>query len=441
MPNDWLVYCETADLAAEATAIGRALELPLLTELSSNALDAAARKAALGMPALALTLKSPDPPSLVEAHALADQQIGKLALGVIDDGDGTTLGLACDLGIAALSDVPAALSTLALLHAGGPRPLRIQGRKLSPLDRLRIGDALATAHDKASGKLVTRGPARIGLDAQDARSVDLGMALAVRPALHALRASEPLLEAPPLNPLRDLAAAKDVLFGPPRLLSDPASKAALMPYGLPLPQEELCSSPSRAASEATRIGFPVRISLASPDLRIWDHPEMSVDGVDNAARVRDVYRQLMLAAESKERSARVLGVTVTATTLAHALFRVQAKPLPHGRILLRLGFADPHGMVARDLTQTVLPAGPRAVERALRRLRAAPLLLGETSDERERNLTSLTQLFAQVGCFIDDMRVEVERIDLNPVALLVGGGTEVREAAIQVTDAFTTGLA
>lgn len=439
MPNDWLVYCETADLAAEATALGQALGIAIRTELSSNPLDAAAHIVSRDVPALALTLKPPDPNRLVEAQATADGHEGKLLLGIADDGDGTIRGLACDIGIACLWDVPASLSALALLHVGGDRPLRLQGRKLSSLDRLRIGDAVATG-DKVAGRLTTSSPARISFDAPDA-SVPLGMASEVRAALQALRASEPLKDLAPRNPARDPAAAREVLFGPTRLLSDPASKAALMPYGLALPQEELCSSPSRAASEATRIGFPVRISLASPDLRVWDHPELSIDGVDNAARVRDVYRQLMLAAEAKERSARVLGVTVTATTLARALFRVQARPLSLGRVLLRLGFADPHGLVARDITQTVLPAGPRAIERALRRLRGSALLLGDATEERERNLAALTQLFAQVGGFVDDLRVEIERIDLNPVALLVGGGTEVREAAIQVTDTFTNSLA
>ena len=60
----------------------------------------------------------------------------------------------------------------------------------------------------------------------------------------------------------DERAVLDVLFGPRRALSDPASKLALVPYGLPVPVEELCASASRAAAEATRIGYPVRIALA-----------------------------------------------------------------------------------------------------------------------------------------------------------------------------------
>jgi hypothetical protein len=442
MLNDWLVYCETADLAAEAAAIGQALGMPIRPELSSVPLDAAARLSSQGTLALALMLKAPPAHDLVEAQAIAQAYVGKLLLGICEDGDRTARGLAHDLGIACLLDVPASLSAMALVHFAGTRPLRLLGRKLSALDRMRIGDGLLGGGEKGAGRLATLSPTRIGFEAQGTPSVSLGMAAEVRAAIEAIRASEPLTDPPaPEIANRHADAAREVLFGPTRLLSDPASKAALTTYGLPLPQEELCSSPSRAASEATRIGFPVRISLASPDLRVWDHPELSVDGVDNAARVRDVYRQLLLAAEAKQPSARVLGVTVTATTLARALIRIQARPLPLGKVLLRLGFADPHGIVARDVTQTVHPAGARAIERALRRMRGSALLLGDANDERQRNLTAISQLLAQVGYFVDDLRAEVARIDLNPVALLLGGGTEVREAAVHVTDAFTNGLA
>ena len=34
--------------------------------------------------------------------------------------------------------------------------------------------------------------------------------------------------------------------------------------------------------------------------------------------------------------------TLTATTLARALIRLTARPLPSGRVLFRIGFADPH---------------------------------------------------------------------------------------------------
>ena len=434
------VYCETAELAVEAASIADSIGLKVHVELASDPLGSAAQAAARGGFAAALCMQIPDPARAIDALHVCSEH-GRIVLAAIAGRDPQGFGLAADLGFVCVHDVAPALAAIALLGAGGERAFRANARKLSIVDHARLDTALAPP-ERGAGKLVSDGAGGITYQRSDpAAHVRLGHAIAAAEALRALRDAEPRAEAAVRSaPLSDVTATRDVLFGPPRLLSDPASKAALLPFGLPLPQEELCSSPSRASAEAARIGFPVRISLASPDLRVWDYPELSVDGVDNAARVRDVYRQLASAAQEIAPSARVLGVTVTATTLARALTRVIARPAPHGRVVLRVGFSDPHGATAKDAIATVLPASRAAVERALARLAGEPLLLGEESVERENNLTLLTQIFSRVASFVDTHRDEVERVELHPVALLVGGGAEVREAAIQVTDAFVRAL-
>jgi hypothetical protein len=434
------VFCETAELAAEALAAAAALGLPIETQLSAQPLDAAARAARPGEPALALCLTAPEPALLLSAlDACSAPEL--VVLGVIGGERLHARGFAADLGFVWVPEIAPALSALALLRSGNPRPWRASARKLAALDKLRLEGALSTS-ERTAGKLISLGAGGLGHQGHDeGAALAIGHGRDVRVALDALAQRRESPEFPARLPLpEDLGAARDVLFGPPRLLSDPASKAALAPFGLPLPQEELCTSPSRAAAEAARLGFPVRISLASPDLRVWDHPDLAVDGVDNAARVRDVYRQLTNAAQERAPEARVLGVTVTATTLARALMRVTARPLSGGRAILRVGFADPHGAVVRDLTSALLPTDRDAVARAMRRLAGHALLLGEGAAERERNLELLRDLFGRIGAFVEAFSREVARVELYPIALLVGDGAEIREAAIQVTDTFVREL-
>lgn len=442
------VYCETADLVAEATKIADTIGLPIIAELTPDPLSRAAASAQRGALAAAICVFIPESAHAIDALSEVSEP-GRIVLGAISNRDPQAFGLAADLGLVCVRDVAPVLSALTLLTHGAERAFRASSRKLSTIDHLRLerfrgpgdpgGDRGATraSSERGAGRLLSDGIEGISFQRGDGDTIRLGHGLAVAEALRALAAAESFTDSVVRSaPPRDAAATRDVLFGPPRLLSDPASKAALAPFGLPMPQEELCSSPSRASAEAARIGFPVRISLASPDLRVWDFPELSADGVDNAARVRDVYRQLVSAATQLAPEARVLGVTVTATTLARALIRVSAKPAPRGRVLLHMGFSDPHGATAKDAITTALPASQRAIERALLRLTGAQLLLGESDSERAQNLALLTQLFASVSAFVDSYRNEVERLELHPVALLVGGGAEVREAAIEVTDAF-----
>jgi hypothetical protein len=216
-----------------------------------------------------------------------------------------------------------------------------------------------------------------------------------------------------------------------------------------VPIEELCASASRAASEANRIGYPVRISLASPDLRVWDHPDLAVDMVDNAARVRDTFRQLMGLAKSRLELAlpgdalateRLLGAMVTATSEAGALLGVRAWPLPRARVAMEIGFADPHGMAAGDCTLAVLPAPAAGIERALRRLQGSSLLFGGTAAQRKAHLEAIADVLLRVSAFVNDRRDQIESVELRPLALLLDGSVEVREACVSVSDAFERSL-
>lgn len=432
MSDAWRIFCDDAQLAVECARVAGPLGLSVEPAIEDRPIARAA--GAGGQVALALATP-PEPDQLV--HLATATGNGAVPIAILPGGEAATRArvLAGDLGLVAVDEVDPLLSVLALVTAGAETPWMAAVRALSPLDRARIGP-LDTG--RGGGRFE---PADDGQVAWRARprgeAAPVGRAGAVGSAVRALR----------LRPLAapraraevegvDHRAVNDVIFGPPRALSDPASKSALTPYGLPLPLEELCSSPSRAAAEAARIGFPVRISLASPDLRIWDHPDLAVDGVDNAARVRDVYRQIMGLASERQPEARLLGVHVTATTAARALLRVVAEPLPEGYVLADIGFADPHGMASGDRTVTVLPAGPDAVERVLSRLRASELLLAGSPAQRRMAVTGVSDVLLRLAAFVNDHREEIERVELHPLAVLLGGGVEAREARVTVGDAF-----
>lgn len=443
MSGPWRIFCDEAELAVECARAAAPSSIHLEPEIGADALERARVAAADGMRAAVAVATPPQPAELVHlAHA--SRRGGRpvpIAVVAEPDARAAALWLGGDLGLVAVREIGPLLSAMALLEAGAAHPWTASARALEPLDRVRLGaDALRSG--RGGGRLLRVDDGRLGWRKRaNAPVVELGLPRDVGEALRALRLRE---EATP--PARaviegvDRAAVQEVLFGPPRALSDPASKTALEPYGLPLPVEELCSSPSRAASEAARIGFPVRISLASPDLRLWDHPDLAVDDVDNAARVRDVYRQIMAMASERQPDARLLGVHVTATTAASALLRVVAAPLPEGMVRAEIGFADPHGRASGDRTETVLPASAEAVERVVGRLAGAALLLGGGPAQRKAAVGSLSDLLLRLAAFVNEHREEVERVELHPLALLLDGAIEVREACVTVGDAYLRSL-
>lgn len=342
-----------------------------------------------------------------------------------------------DLGLPAVHEVGPLVSLSALLDLDTDRPWAAATQGLPSVDRVRLGESVS---HESHGRFVRMDDGLVGHESSSGSCEAIGTPRDAAAALHALRASQPATR-PKVPAVEGVEsdAVLDVILGPRRALSDPASKAALRPYDVPLPLEELCATPSRTASESARIGFPVRVALASPDLRLWDHPDLSAE-VYSAGQARDAFRQIMAMAKTRSADARLLGVTVSASTLARTLLHVRMEPLSSGPILTDIGFADPHGRASSDTTQTVLPATAKSLERVLLRLRGSSLLLSGPPRERAAAVTAIGDVLMRLAAFAHQWRNEIESIEVNPLAILVGGELELREACVTVGDAFSRSL-
>jgi hypothetical protein len=431
------VLVSDPEIAVDVARVSGSIHLALDPRVVGDPIDAAGAILEGGARAMGIVTEGRVAPrALLDLARRAATARARVVLACLGPRDAArdTIDLASDLGIAGAMDLRPFAGALALAAAKADAPWNASLRSLRPSERARL-EHLRRA-DRASGRLVRADDGLVAWESGD-RAIAIGEADVVEGALAALAGAATGI-APGHARVEgvDRARVTEVLFGPPRALSDPASKAALSPFGLPLPLEELCSSPSRAASEAARIGFPVKISLASPDLRSWDHPDLSVDGVDSAARVRDVFRQIMGVATERRPDARLLGVHVTATTNALALLGVVAEPLGNGASRARISFADAHGVAAGDATSTILPLHAERLEQVLARLAGSSLVLGAPSAQRKAALDAIADVLLRLAAMLDVHGDEIASIELRPLALLLGGNVEVREACITVGDVF-----
>jgi hypothetical protein len=443
----WRILCESPDLAVQCLTASQQLQLSIETHVEADPCQRALSGSDGSEPLALALLTAPALGVLVELASVSRARAHPLLLALPVPSERRTLAIdvASELGMYAVAEVRPLLALLSLLEAGALEAYSASIRGLNPTDRARLKPVLSSARtSQAAGHLSSVGDGRIGWSASpDAVTQTLGEPWEAAEALIALRRRERQRnEVQSSVEDVDARAVLDIIFGPRRALSDPASKAALAPYGIPLPVEELCGSPSRAAAEAARIGYPVRISLASPELRVWDHPDLCVDMVDNAPRVRDTFRQLMAAAHQRLGNApgaddrRVLGVMVTATSEASALLGVRATSLPQGRVAAEIGFADPHGRAAADTTITILPAEVGAIERSLQRLAGNALLLAAAPALRKARVDAIADVLLRLAAFVNDRRREIESVEVRPLAVLLDGTVEVREACISVSDHF-----
>jgi len=434
MPLAWSMICDgpelAVDVARSAERVGLSVEPTVADDVIAVALATMAEGRRVGL-ATSRPVTPDDAVRLADAMRSQSTRVPMALIGA------QSLGLFHDLGLVAVRETGPAIAVAALLELGTDHPWAATTKALPAVDRIRLGESVSP---DSEGRFVRVDDGLIAHEGRGDVRRPIGVPRDVATALGAMRASEDRNRPKePVVPGVETDVVHDTLFGPRRALSDPASKAALIPYDVPLPVEELCATPSRAASEASRIGFPVRVALASPDLRLWDNPDLSVE-VWSAAQAREAYRQILALAKTRSEEARLLGVTVSASTVARSLLRVHLKPLKTGPVLTELGFADAHGRAAQDSTQTVLPATATALERVLLRLRGSSLLLRGSASERKRAVSQIGDVLMRLAAFVHQWRDAVETVEVNPLAILVGGELEIRQACVTVSDAFSRSL-
>lgn len=428
------MFCDCPELGVDLVRDAERVGLSVEPEVGDRPIDEAIAALKAGA---RVGVAVADPPSandvvrLSEAAYAQQQRVPVAVVGA------WPLGLLHDLGLAAVHETGPLVAVASLLELDRERPWAATTKELPPVDRARLGESVSSRSD---GRFIRADDGLIAREAEGSKPWPIGIARDVGAALRALRASHDVSR-PKVPVVRgvEAEAVLDVILGPRRALSDPASKAALEPYDVPLPIEELCGTPSRAASEAARIGFPVRVALASPDLRLWEHPDLAVEAY-SAGQAREAYRQIMAMAKRRSADARLLGVMVSAASTARTFLRVHMEPLDAGPVLAEIGFADPHGQASGDTTQTVLPATSKGLERVLLRLRGSSLLLSGTPEERARAVSVIGDVLMRLAAFVHQWRAEIESVEVNPLAILVGGELEIREACVTVGDAFSRSL-
>jgi acyl-CoA synthetase (NDP forming) len=121
----------------------------------------------------------------------------------------------------------------------------------------------------------------------------------------------------------DFEAARSVLRGPGRRLSEPSSRRALEPYGLVFPAWELARSRSRAVEFMRRTGGPVNLKVATPDAAPAGEESMVRLGVRGESAVRKAYVDLVVEARKAGEGLRMLGVLVEPADAGPGILRAR----------------------------------------------------------------------------------------------------------------------
>jgi acetyl-CoA synthetase len=218
--------------------------------------------------------------------------------------------------------------------------------------------------------------------------------------------------------LREIAAACGA-SGAGLWLDEAKAKTILASAGIPVPTGQLARDEDDAAEIFARLGRPVALKLVAEGLLHKTEAGALVLGLDDERDVRWAYRDLARAnghGPEQQPSVLVEAMSPPGVELLVSARRDAVVPV------LTVGLGGVWTEVFGDAVVVPLPADADRVERALRSLRAAPLLAGARNGAA-LDVRGAAELAARVGALLLEQGLEL--IELNPVIVSTRGAVAV----------------
>jgi acyl-CoA synthetase (NDP forming) len=197
-------------------------------------------------------------------------------------------------------------------------------------------------------------------------------------------------------------------------IGDAESRQVLQAYGLRIPSSEIADTPDKAVVIAGKIGYPVVLKIASPDiLHKTDVGGVKV-GLQSAADVRDAFELMVYRAQRYVPEAHIWGCLVQEMAPPGGLeVLVGMNRDPQFGPLITFGLGGIYVETLRDVTFRVAPLARQEAEEMLTQLRAHALLdgvRGQTPMDKAAIVDALLRISQLVGDF-----PEIIEMDINPL--------------------------
>jgi len=222
----------------------------------------------------------------------------------------------------------------------------------------------------------------------------------------------------------DRAAVRSVIDGAlseKRLaIGDAEARRILTAYGLPIPESELADSPDRAIEIARKIGYPVVLKIASPDiLHKTDVGGVKV-GLKDAVEVRDAFELMVYRAQRYVPEAHIWGCLVQEMVPGGGQeVLVGMSRDPQFGPLITFGLGGIYVETLKDVTFRVAPFSVQEAEEMLTEIRAHAILDG-VRGQPPLDKQAIVDALLRIGQLVQDFP-EIVELDINPLVVYPRG--------------------
>jgi acyl-CoA synthetase (NDP forming) len=207
------------------------------------------------------------------------------------------------------------------------------------------------------------------------------------------------------------------------VLTEVESKEFLKAAGIDVIDTRLATSREEAISTSRKLGFPVVLKIASPDIVHKSDAGGVKLGLKTAGEVAKAYDQILEAIRRNHPRAKVKGVAVQKMArLGVEVIIGMSKDAQFGPVLM-FGLGGIMVEVLKDVSFGIVPLSRRDAAEMLREIRGYPLLKGYRGQEAV-DIACLEEWLLKVSAFVEK-HPEIRELDLNPILAYSHGAVAV----------------
>ncbi len=203
--------------------------------------------------------------------------------------------------------------------------------------------------------------------------------------------------------------------GRPNLLEEEGQEI-LKAYGLPLPKSALAKNEQDAIKLAKKIGYPVVMKIASPQIIHKSDAGGVKVNLQNDSEVKSAFKEIVKNAKKYNKKAEIKGVLVVEMVKGGKEMIIGSKLEPGFGPVIMLGMGGIYVEVLKDVTFRLAPVTTDEADDMISSIKTKKLLDG-VRGEKPSDIEALSECIQRLSQLVTDFK-EIKELDMNPVLVM-----------------------
>jgi 4-hydroxybutyryl-CoA synthetase (ADP-forming) len=204
----------------------------------------------------------------------------------------------------------------------------------------------------------------------------------------------------------------------PNLLEEEGQEV-LKAYGLPLPKSALAKTDAEAVNVAKKIGYPVVMKIASPQIIHKSDAGGVKVNLTNDKEIKEAFKTIIINAKKYNSKAEIKGVLIVEMVKGGKELIIGSKLEPGFGPVIMLGMGGIYVEVLKDVTFKIAPVTSKEADDMISEIKTQKLLQG-VRGEKPSDIAKLSECIQRLSQLVTDFK-EIKELDMNPVLVLDKG--------------------